>query len=55
MEKQIPRVKLTITQGDIDYIKTGKLISPSVRLEFDEKGPVDLRFCIVDMVWSDEL
>ena len=55
MTEQIPRVKLTITQGDIDHIKKGHKLNPSRELIFDKKGKVNLNYCIVEMVWSDDI
>tara|TARA_R110002167_G_scaffold167201_2_gene364406 strand:+ start:484 stop:678 length:195 start_codon:yes stop_codon:yes gene_type:complete len=51
--KQIPRVKITLTQGDIDTLKKGIKITPTVDLNIDKKGQVDLRYCIVELNWSD--
>tara|TARA_R100001594_G_C3860951_1_gene220912 strand:+ start:25 stop:210 length:186 start_codon:yes stop_codon:yes gene_type:complete len=53
MTKQVPRVKIILTQGDVDVLKEGRVIAPTVRLNFDEKGEVDLRYCIVEMNWSE--
>ena len=34
--KQIPRVKITLTQGDIDTLKKGIKITPTVDLNIDK-------------------
>lgn len=53
--KQIPRVKIELTKGDVEVLKSGKIISPTKKLEFNEKGQVDLRYCIVQISWSDDI
>ena len=55
MTKQIPRIKLTLTQGDVDVIKKGNKLSPTVKLEFEKKGEVNLNYCIVQLDWYDYL
>ncbi len=53
--KKMPRVKLTLTQADIDVLKSGNKLNPSTELLFEEKGQVDFRFCVIEMSWSDDI
>tara|TARA_R100000734_G_C3314866_1_gene106599 strand:- start:1665 stop:1832 length:168 start_codon:yes stop_codon:yes gene_type:complete len=55
MTEQIPKVKLTITQGDVEAIKAGHTLKPTLELIFDKKGKVNLNYCRVEMVWSDDI
>ena len=55
MAEQIPKVKLNITEGDVKAIKAGHPLNPTLDLIFDKKGKVNLNYCIVEMVWRDDI
>jgi len=55
MTEQIPKIELIITQGDVEAIKAGHTLNPRLKLIFDKKGKVNLNYCTVEMVWSDDI